>query len=401
MHIVLLPAMSVCSLFVLLALGVAATKATASSNATLTMLTSPVAKCLDGSQGGFYYRPGQGEDINKWLFTLEGGGLCSHENDCKERAKTALGSSTYFPESFDFDTISITSSDQANPFREYNFVYMPYCDGGMWSGTRTEATEETWGLYMSGHNIIEATLTTLSETNGLNTTGNVVVFSGGSAGGVGVFVNYEYVRARLKKEVVVVGAPVGGFPPEIFWYNLSKGGPPEEDVRNSNFKYLYDTYDSFVPSRCRAAYGEQDAWKCFIPYLAYPHYVTPMFIIESQTDVVIMGGFEGMDHKLPGALLNPDVWHWINEYGANATENFKQINITRDGLYAPVCLMHTGFLLKKPIINGVGVADALMGWLKQYLPGEARQGVAGAHMYEDHCKNGKYYPPCNPACPPL
>ena len=396
------------------------------NNATLTLTSNnPISKCLDGTPHGFYHRPATSKNAtDKWIFMLEGGGLCSHEEDCVERSKTSLGSSNYFPKQFDYDSIgSIFTNDPSNPFFQWNYVYLPYCDGGMWSGTRTTKSNETFGLYFSGHNNIEATVDYLSVHAGLNVSNNFVIFSGGSAGGVGAFLNYEYVQERLPS-VKLVGAPVGGFPPALNWYTGKNSNVPEEDVRDSNFPYLTKLFDAYLPTNCRENIkgGEQNNWKCFVPRLAYPYYELPLFIMEAITDVVIMGGFEGMDHKIPRAFLNPDVWKWIKEYGVNATNNFKEINTKRDGLFAPSCLIHCQFGLDKPIINGINVATAMYNWVIQYMPSKSsgsssitslsrlndkdlfvddmKGDTDGDHVYMDKCKSGSYYPPCG-ICPKL
>ena len=63
--------------------------------ASISFLSSdqyPTARCLDGSPGAYYLR--KGTPGNKtWVFMLEGGGLCSHKDDCTERSTTDLGSS--------------------------------------------------------------------------------------------------------------------------------------------------------------------------------------------------------------------------------------------------------------------------------------------------------------------
>ena len=108
-----------------------------------------------------------------------------------------------------------------------------------------------------------------------------------------------------------------------------------------------------------------------------------------------------MDHKIPEAFLNPDVWKWIKAYGVNATKNFQEINSTRDGLFAPSCLIHCEFELDKPIIDGINVATALFNWAKQYMPSNELHAMNGSHIHMDTCKSGVYYPPCNPTCPKL
>ena len=56
----------------------------------------PYARCLDGSQAGYYMVPAANatDAAKKWLLVLDGGGLCSHQGDCTSRSHTDLGSST-------------------------------------------------------------------------------------------------------------------------------------------------------------------------------------------------------------------------------------------------------------------------------------------------------------------
>ena len=74
------------------------------SNATLRddgfslhLLADPKALCLDGSPGGFYFRPGVAQGASTWLLEMEGGGWCTSVSDCQGRAKTAIGSSKSWP----------------------------------------------------------------------------------------------------------------------------------------------------------------------------------------------------------------------------------------------------------------------------------------------------------------
>ena len=62
----------------------------------------PHARCLDGSQAGYYIRT-TNSSHNKWLIYLEGGGWCYDQTcaadtqatiaNCKERSGSDLGSS--------------------------------------------------------------------------------------------------------------------------------------------------------------------------------------------------------------------------------------------------------------------------------------------------------------------
>jgi len=52
------------------------------------------AKCLDGSMGGFYISPGVASTAQNWVIHTQGGGWCTSDDDCANRARSALGSSS-------------------------------------------------------------------------------------------------------------------------------------------------------------------------------------------------------------------------------------------------------------------------------------------------------------------
>ena len=102
------------------------------------------AVCLDGSPGGGYIRRG---DPDKWVVFHQGGGWCSSDAGCAQRANCsaspkgcimggaccALGSSTVWgPTYTDLYEGSQVFADPA--FAGYTAVYAMYCDGGSWTG---------------------------------------------------------------------------------------------------------------------------------------------------------------------------------------------------------------------------------------------------------------------------
>lgn len=60
----------------------------------LDAATYPMAKCLDGTQGGFYIAAGTGANASRWMVHTQGGGWCTSDADCLGRSKTPLGSSS-------------------------------------------------------------------------------------------------------------------------------------------------------------------------------------------------------------------------------------------------------------------------------------------------------------------
>ena len=92
--------------------------------------------CLDGSTPGYYIGKGSGSGANKWILHQEGGGWCYSTEDCLERSKTALGSSSYWKNTIDIGGIFSDLETVNGEFYNWNVVYMGYCDGGSFSGYR-------------------------------------------------------------------------------------------------------------------------------------------------------------------------------------------------------------------------------------------------------------------------
>ena len=99
------------------------------------------ARCLDGSQAAVYISKGA---ANKTLIFFTGDGYCEGTSlsttleNCYKRSKSEDGSSINYPDTYDLDTYGILSSDQnINPnFWNWTRVYIPYCDGSLFQGTR-------------------------------------------------------------------------------------------------------------------------------------------------------------------------------------------------------------------------------------------------------------------------
>ena len=115
---------------------------------------SPGGLCLDGSLAGFYYgRPNgteHGSDHSNanatqdWVLSLDGGGACYTEEDCKKRAGSKLGSSKDWAHSCD-GCCPFCGTGPADQFAHAHRVKGPYCTGDTYVGTRTTASNETWG----------------------------------------------------------------------------------------------------------------------------------------------------------------------------------------------------------------------------------------------------------------
>ena len=371
---------------------------------TLVLLKEfPFAKCLDGSPSGFYFQEAaETADRSKFMIVLEGGGMCTHESDCSARAKTDLGSSTKWKKTFNWDAWSLTTSDKRNRFRGWNKVWVKYCDGSIWSGARTtNLSNDTFGLWFAGHHTVAATLEKLSAMTTLNSS-SFIAFAGGSAGGLGVFINVHYVQERLP-HATVVGVPVGGYVPSIVWYTGVKNtGPPVVDVRDQAFVHHRQLYEAYLPKPCSVKLGMKQGYQCMIPRLSYPFTEQPMFVIEALTDSIVTTGFEAVPEDF---LFYPQpVKTFLSEYGRNASSNFAQVlHNSRDGVFAASCFLHCHFTLDRPLVNGTNVIDALYSWTLQYMgkSDSAHLSHNGDFNWIDRCPNDQYWPPCNKHCPLL
>ena len=172
-------------------------------------------RCLDGSPFGYYIRRSTSTvNSRKWIFLLEGGGLCVEPIDCIARKNSDEGSSSYWDNSFIPGTDGLKDILSDNPeensfFFDYNHVYLKYCSGDTWTGTKNSF--DKFGLWFSGHNNIKAAVQHINETEQLIEATHVL-FLGLSAGGIGVHNNADYFRERwLSSNTKFRAASVGGF----------------------------------------------------------------------------------------------------------------------------------------------------------------------------------------------
>jgi hypothetical protein len=154
------------------------------------------AACADGSPTGVAVNPGARDDV---LFFLDGGGACLDYVTCFE-AETASNGPFGEPEFRDRVVPILPGSpmdrgDPENPFREWTWVFVPYCTGDVFTGDfvasyRDFQLDEHPYRHVGRKNL-ELALPRLAAL--LRAPGKLVV-SGASAGGFGAALNYDRVR---------------------------------------------------------------------------------------------------------------------------------------------------------------------------------------------------------------
>lgn len=180
-------------------------------------------QCGNGAPAGISVNPGAtGTDV---MFYLEGGGACWDQFTCDAgvasfvRSGVNSADARQWSESLGQRGI-FNRDDEANPFKDYSFVYVPYCTGDVHIGSRPETP---WGVAHMGYDNIGKFLHRVVPTF---PEAEHVVVAGVSAGGFGAMLNYDRVRRAfidLPADLLIDSAPpftTTYFP--IDWQNLTR-----------------------------------------------------------------------------------------------------------------------------------------------------------------------------------
>ena len=359
------------------------------------------ARCLDGSPYGYYIRRSK-TNSTKWVFAMEGGGLCVEPVDCLQRKKTSLGSSTGWGATWGVGTDGMQDvlSDNAtiNPhFYDFNHVYLPYCSGDTWTGNRSEPTKP-FGFNFAGHRILEATFAHLNATAGLTSATRALV-TGWSAGGIGTFNNADFASERWLAHVNEVrAAPVSGFyfPGAVELYPLFALGV-HVPVNNLASAWLTSWFESALDESCVSQAKQGETHRCWDASYNYPHIKTRLFVIENRFDA----------NQIKDVLLCPKCGNGKNasdkfikafgeimKQGLTETVQSDAAVAKGDALFSPSCLEHTSNIcvMNGPSLGNVRVRDRLPDWFEA-------QDTSNATVYQivDPCESQSDMP-CNQYC---
>jgi hypothetical protein len=161
---------------------------------TWTWIDVPESRCDDGSATGLAVNGGTSSNL---LVFFNGGGACWDYLTCyglNTAAHGPFGKAQFdatigqIPEGSIFNRAIAT-----NPFKDYNFVFVPYCTGDVHAGERIATYEgnTTKTHYHYGHANAKEFAQRIKPT--FEKPGKVVI-AGSSAGGFGAFFNYDLFR---------------------------------------------------------------------------------------------------------------------------------------------------------------------------------------------------------------
>ncbi len=218
-------------------------------------------QCRDGSATGLGARLMEGSD--DLVIFMEGGGACFLSDTCEENrprfgemdfedlVKDGYGSAGLF-----------NASNEENPVRDWNVIYVPYCTGDVHTGSRTDVTNEQLGItepqqfvgYRNAQRVLEVLLRHFDD--GLDQ----VLVTGSSAGGFGTLGFYKDVaNAFGDAEVTLLNdsGPIFAndaiLPPQLqgIWlqlWGLGAALPPAPELRQlDGLENIYDYYATAYP----------------------------------------------------------------------------------------------------------------------------------------------------------
>lgn len=211
--------------------------------------------CLYGTPYRVYVRPGTSENV---LFYLEGGGACWNNENCWGNTRAKIDAAPLLPLALLRGGI-FAASPQFNPLAGWNVVYVPYCDGSVFTGDN--APDYPQGKVW--HRGLSNLSTGVDVMRSLYPNPPRIVVSGSSAGGFGTFTGYGVMRlAYPSTEILVINDAGPGL--------QNNADPQALADRRENWRF-----EQFRPAGCAACSTQ-------------PAFLTPWAM---QYDPRLRGGF--------------------------------------------------------------------------------------------------------------
>jgi len=245
---------------------------------TLTRMAvnDPDARCLDGTP--YYYYISVGSASTRFYIYHQGGGWCQDLDECAGRAKTALGSSSTWGATQDMGADMSRDPTVNALMNNFTYVYLPYCDGGSFSGDATSPSAPL--LYFRGLKIREAVIASLKANYSFDSATDLVI-GGCSAGGLAAYLHVDWYAQQAPK------AKARGMIDSGFFLdgNYSRDGKPDYEARMEN---LYNFMNSKVGINPTCA--EKLGYKCLFAYNIIPFNKTPTLALNSAYDATMGNG---------------------------------------------------------------------------------------------------------------
>jgi len=144
--------------------------------------------CRDGTQAGFFVQ--ENSESTDLMVYLEGGGACFNNQTC------GANPSTIDPRKLPVSVGILNSSEERNPVRSWNKVYVPYCTGDVMAGNRenVNVSSSYRNQKFVGFRNMGLFLQDLTDRFAAV---DQVLLTGESAGGFGAIYNFDQVQTAF------------------------------------------------------------------------------------------------------------------------------------------------------------------------------------------------------------
>jgi hypothetical protein len=394
----------------------------------------PDARCNDGTPAVFYFRPGSTPlGLTRWVIELQGGGGCTNPDGCARRwchvgtnfGETQMTATLAPAGGIQMGGIEYRGTAFANPFNDYNHVFVRYCSSDDWSGRSgplavTAIDPDTgapvqFQLDFRGADILDSVIAVLRQTAGAPPvytlrpgfttpmpdldTADYAVLAGASAGGGGVIHNVDRLAATLTAanpgvEVqAMIDSTFAPDPSQLEWSTSSLcasiPGCTWQDVLALGTA-MYPRHGDDSCQSWHAANDPTNAWLCDdTDHVIRNHLTTPMFVRQGQRDMLLSDNLIGYGVSVNTAAgLAAMTLPLFEELVRDQLDALANVQVTAEeraaittapGTYGPPCPQHDTLETSSRIFDvrigsaGVGYAmfDVFTAW---------RTGAAPAQM---------------------
>jgi hypothetical protein len=297
------------------------------------------AVCNDSSPAVYYSRPGGGEDVDKWLVFLGGGGGCEDEASCRAQwqSEPERMSSDRYKATRTADGILSTKAKVNPDFYNFNHVYVPLCSSDGWAGD-SEVTYGDLNLQFRGKRIIEAIFKQIDFSDS-----SELLFAGSSGGGQGVLQNLDFV-AGLVPEIEVKG---------IVDASWKRPTPHYVNGEIYSFGTRYELHDAVLDASC--VENEPDPLSCFDLNTAYKYIDSDVFFSLDLIDSKDINQIGISDREEPGQKA------YIEAYGESGVRALAKLN----NVFAYVLGAHTALTNERFYqveVDGVTLSETIGNW---------------------------------------
>ena len=245
----------------------------AAADQVWTWVPFPTAVCMNGSPTGIGVN--LSSQSSKVLIFLQYGGACFNADTCAVVENPNGFGINDFNELVETmkttDTGVLNRSDPANPFNNWNMVFIPYCTGDVHAGSNPNGYDGGVQVgYINFGEYLKRIVPTFPQAT-------QVVLAGASAGGFGAILNYDRTQQAF-----------GSIPVSM----LDDSAPPMSDVYlapclESLWRQLF-LLDKALPSDCTGCFPDGGGGFSALPaYLAQKYPNANFGLISSEGDSTI------------------------------------------------------------------------------------------------------------------